>query len=127
VPRPIQSVLAVGGGGVLGLATATLGEQLGRAASALIGPTAAVGVTSVASLWSWLAWLAGFFAGGWAAARLAPTARTHHALAAGAVLGARGLADLVATAQPTWLWLVGLAAWLSAAWAGAWWARPRPA
>lgn len=125
--------MAVGLGVVLGTATATVGE---RAAGSVISffPAGgrgvlerAAGTAATGPFVEWVAWLAGSLVGGWAAARLAPTARTRHALVAGAALVTAGLSDLAALPHPLWLWPLGLATWLSAAWLGAWLARPRPA
>lgn len=133
MPRPLQSFVAVALGAALGGATAVVGERAGNvveisqamARHEASGPIAPG--TSPTVLLEWVAWLAGSLVGGWVAARLAPTARTHHALATAALLGARGLAALSAGAHSAWLWPLGFLVWFSAAWLGAWLARPHPA
>jgi hypothetical protein len=71
-----------------------------------------------AQLFVLLAWAVGALAGGWLAARLAPSQPLVHALIVGAVLMVLGIINLVSIPSPLWFWIVGLLLFLPAAYVG---------
>jgi hypothetical protein len=63
-------------------------------------------------------WTLGSLLGGWLAARLAGRATTGHALTVGGLLLLAGLANNLMLPPPTWFWILSLAVFLPAAYAG---------
>ena len=65
-----------------------------------------------------VAYAAGSVAGGWVAARFAPSARLMHAMIVGGVLLGAGLMNLRTIPHPTWFWVSSIAIYLLGAWSG---------
>jgi hypothetical protein len=66
-----------------------------------------------------LAYTVGSVAGGWVAARFAPSARMMHAMIVAALLFGAGLMNLMTIPHPTWFWVVSSAIYWLGAWSGA--------
>lgn len=66
-----------------------------------------------------LAWALGSLAGGTLAAKLSRQSHTRNALIVGGVLMVFGIANLVMIPSPLWMWVVGIAVFLPAAYLGA--------
>ncbi len=66
-----------------------------------------------------LAWAVGSFGGGWLATRLAQKSHVMHALIVGGLLMAAGIMNMLMIPHPVWFWVLGLAVYLPAAYAGA--------
>jgi len=77
-----------------------------------------------------LAWACGAFVGGWVAASLAPARKIAFGLAIGVVGLLITIVNLVSLPHPVWMWVVGAAELVPAAYLGAWLApgrQPAPA
>ena len=72
-----------------------------------------------AQLFILLAYAAGSVAGGWVAARFAPSARMMHAMILAALLVGAGLVNLMSIPHPAWFWVASNAIYLLGAWSGA--------
>jgi len=66
-----------------------------------------------------LAYAVGSFGGGWLAARLAPKSHILHGMIVGGLLMAAGIMNLLMLPHPLWFWIVSVAVYLPAAYAGA--------
>jgi 4-hydroxybenzoate polyprenyltransferase len=66
-----------------------------------------------------LAWALGSFGGGWLAARLSQRLQTRHAMIVGALLMLAGIMNMIMIPHPAWLWVLGIAVYLPAAYLGA--------
>ncbi len=65
-----------------------------------------------------VAYAAGSVAGGWVAARFAPSARLMHAMIVGAILLGAGLMNMMSIPHPAWFWIASIAIYLLGAWSG---------
>ncbi len=126
--RMLRTVLAVVAGVVAGGIVVALVQQLGHL---IWPPPAGLDVTdpeaieaylesvpAAAILFVALAWAVGSLAGGWIAARISSPCSLSAALIVGGVLMAFGLLNLISIPHPIWFWVVGLAVFLPAAYAG---------
>jgi hypothetical protein len=106
---------------VRGLAAVVLGLI---AFVVVAGTGEAVGIGAFVSVL--VSWALGAFAGGWVAARLAPSKK----IVFGLVIGAFGLVaaifNMLMIPHPAWVWVVGLAEFIPAAYLGARLALPSP-
>jgi len=66
-----------------------------------------------------LAWAVGSFGGGWLAARIAQKSHVMHSLIVGGLLMAAGIMKMLMIPHPMWFWVLGVAVYLPAAYAGA--------
>jgi hypothetical protein len=66
-----------------------------------------------------LAWAVGTFAGAWVAARLARRSKLTHGLVIGVVFLLAGVANMGMIPHPVWMWVLGVAQFLPAAYLGA--------
>jgi hypothetical protein len=66
-----------------------------------------------------LAYAAGSVAGGWVAARFAPSGKMMHAMIVAALLVGAGLVNLLSIPHPAWFWVASNAIYLLGAWSGA--------
>lgn len=66
-----------------------------------------------------LAWAVGSFGGGWLTARIAQKSHVMHALIVGGILMAAGIMNMLTIPHPLWFWVLGVAVYLPAAYAGA--------
>ncbi len=76
-------------------------------------------VPLAALLFVLLSYTAGSVAGGWVAARMAPTRRMLHAMLVAALLFGAGLMNLFMIPHPTWFAVVSSALYWLGAWSGA--------
>jgi hypothetical protein len=67
-----------------------------------------------------LAWALGSFVGGLIAGIINPDQRIRFALAVGLILMLFGLINLLIIPHPIWFWILGLAVYIPAAYAGGW-------
>src|SRR5262249_29339193 len=74
-----------------------------------------------------LAWALGAFAGPWVAAKVAPGGKVTHGMVVGGLFLLATLGNLRMIPHPAWMWVVGLAEVLPAAYLGARLAAGRPA
>jgi hypothetical protein len=135
--KMIRSVLAVLAGLVVAFVVVAAGEfggmKLFPAASDVDVSTGAAikqameqGLIPTAALASVVAsWAIAALVCGWLAALLAARARITHAIVGGILFLVAVLANLASLPHPRWMWVVGLAEVLPAAYLGAWLARPR--
>jgi hypothetical protein len=72
-----------------------------------------------------VAWLLAAFAGGWVAARLAPGGKLAFGLAIGTLGLLAAVANMWMIPHPIWVWIIGVAEFLPAAYLGAMLAMPR--
>lgn len=66
-----------------------------------------------------LAWAIGSFGGGWLASRIAQKSHVMLALIVGGILMAAGIMNMLMIPHPLWFWILGIAVYLPAAYAGA--------
>lgn len=66
-----------------------------------------------------LAYTVGSVAGGWVAARFAPSAGMMHAMIVAALLFGAGLMNLMTIPHPTWFWATSSVIYFLGAWSGA--------
>jgi hypothetical protein len=66
-----------------------------------------------------VAYAAGSVAGGWVAARFAPSGKMRHAMILAALLIGAGLTNLLTIPHPVWFWVASNAIYLVGAWSGA--------
>jgi hypothetical protein len=64
-------------------------------------------------------WILGSFAGGWTAARIAPSATIKHGLIVGGLLTLAGIANNLMLPPPLWFWCLSLVVFLPSSYAGA--------
>lgn len=72
-----------------------------------------------AMLFVLLAYTVGSVAGGWVAARFAPSAGLSHAMFVAALLFGAGLMNLMTVPHPVWFWVASSAIYFLGAWSGA--------
>jgi hypothetical protein len=66
-----------------------------------------------------LSYTVGSLAGGWVAARFAPSGKMTHAMILAALLFGAGLMNLMTIPHPAWFWVASSAIYWLAAWSGA--------
>lgn len=131
MPRVLRSIAAVVAGFVVASAIMMVVEftngrlihpDLAKAAEGMKDPQALRELLASAPVSAFLVvlfgWIAGGFAGGWVAARMAPSNRMRHALILGALLTLAGIANNLMIPPPLWFWVVSVLVFLPAAQAG---------
>jgi hypothetical protein len=137
--KMIRSVLAILGGLIFAFVVVAAGEFGGMklfpaaadvdlSTESAIKQALAQGLIPTGALASVVAsWAIAALVCGWLAALIAARARETHAIVGGALFLVAVLANLASLPHPRWMWVLGIAEVLPAAYLGAWLARPRHA
>jgi hypothetical protein len=129
--KVLRGVLAL----VLGVVAAVAATMVTELAGHMVFPTphglnhhdpASLGSIPIGALvFILVAWAVGTFAGAWVAARVAPGGKLVFGLAIGALFLLAGVAMMLSIPHPLWMWVIGVAEVLPAAYLGARLAAPR--
>lgn len=124
-----RSILAVALGFVLGIVLIAVMQSLGHFIYPppedldLTNPEALKNLIDSAPVGALLlvvlAYAVGSFGGGWLAARLAQKSHILHGMIVGGLLMTAGIMNLLMIPHPLWFWIVSVAAYFPAAYAGA--------